>query len=109
MQHTQRIQAVLEEANVKLSSAITDVLGQSGRRILKALIAGETDPDKLASLGSPRLASARFFVHPTSRSHTSLLQPIPKKNGFHKVAGINIKTHDGDSRASFLFERAGAL
>ncbi len=58
VRHTQRIQAGLEEANVKLSSAITDVLGQSGRRILKAMIAGETDTDKLASLGSPRLASA---------------------------------------------------
>ncbi len=33
VRHTQRIQAVLEEANVKLSSAITDILGASGRRI----------------------------------------------------------------------------
>ena len=59
VQHTQRIQAVLEEANVKLSSAITDILGMSGRRILKAMIAGETDPDKLSVLGSPRLAASR--------------------------------------------------
>ncbi len=59
VQHTQRIQAVLEEANVKLSSAITDILGLSGRRILKAMIAGETDPDKLSALGSPRLAASR--------------------------------------------------
>ena len=59
VQHTQRIQAVLEEANIKLSSAITDILGASGRRILQALIAGETDPDKLSALGSPRLAASR--------------------------------------------------
>jgi transposase len=59
VQHTQRIQAVLEEANVKLSSAITDVLGLSGRRILKAIIAGETDPARLSELGSPRLAASR--------------------------------------------------
>ena len=32
-------------------------------------------------------------------------QKVLKKNGFQKVAGIDIKTHDGDSRASFLFER----
>ena len=37
------------------------------------------------------------------------LQKVLKKNGFYKVAGIEIKTHDGDARASFLFERAGAL
>ena len=60
VQHTQRIQAVLKEANIKLSSAITDILGMSGRRILQALIAGETDPDKLSALGGPRLAASRI-------------------------------------------------
>jgi transposase len=59
VQHTQRIQAVLEEANIKLSSAITDILGLSGRRILKAIIAGETDPARLSELGGPRLAATR--------------------------------------------------
>jgi transposase len=59
VQHAQRLQAVLEEANVKLTSAITDILGASGRRILKAMIAGETDPIRLAELGSPRLGCTR--------------------------------------------------
>ncbi len=59
VQHSQRIQAVLEEANVKLSSAITDILGASGRRILKAMIAGETDPVRLSALGDRRLAASR--------------------------------------------------
>src|SRR5215217_8528365 len=59
VRHTQRLQAVLEEANVKLTSAITDILGASGRRILKAMIAGETDPTHLAELGSPRLGCTR--------------------------------------------------
>src|SRR6201997_5707903 len=54
-QHVQRIQAVLEEANVKLSSVISDIMGPSGRRILTAIIAGETDAEKLAALGSERL------------------------------------------------------
>src|SRR5215470_11629183 len=55
----QRIQAVLEEANVKLSSVITDILGLSGRRILKAIVAGETDPVRLSELGGTRLAATR--------------------------------------------------
>lgn len=59
VQHTQRLQAVLEEANVKLSSVITDILGASGRRILKAMIAGETDAGRLAELGGPRLGCPR--------------------------------------------------
>ena len=54
-QHTQRVQRVLEDANVKLTSVISDILGMSGRRILEAIIAGEDDPEKLASLGSERL------------------------------------------------------
>jgi transposase len=58
VQHTQRVQRVLEDANVKLSSVISDVLGMSGRRILEAIIAGENDPEKLAALGSERLRSS---------------------------------------------------
>jgi transposase len=54
-QHTQRVQRVLEDANVKLSSVIAEILGTSGRRILEAIIAGEDDPEKLAALGSERL------------------------------------------------------
>jgi transposase len=50
-----RIQQVLEDANVKLASVATDVLGVSGRDVLKALIAGETDPAQLADLARQRL------------------------------------------------------
>jgi len=50
-----RIQKVLEDANVKLASVATDVLGASGRDMLEALIAGETDPEKLADLARKRL------------------------------------------------------
>jgi transposase len=57
--HTQRIQAVLEEANIKLASVITDILGMSGRRILAAILAGEGVAARLADLGSSRLAGPR--------------------------------------------------
>ena len=59
VRHTQRLQSVLEEANIKLKSVISDILGGSGRRILKAIAAGETDPQRLAALGSPRLSASR--------------------------------------------------
>jgi transposase len=49
-QHCLRIQKTLEDANLKLGSVLSDVLGKSGRAILTALIAGETDPEKLADL-----------------------------------------------------------
>src|SRR2546426_6102083 len=41
VQHTQRLQRVLEDANVKLDSVISDVLGLSGRKILRAIIGGQ--------------------------------------------------------------------
>ena len=49
-QHTLRIQKTLEDANLKLSSVLSSVVGSSGRAILNALIAGESDPERLAEL-----------------------------------------------------------
>jgi transposase len=57
--HTQRIQKTLEDANIKITGIISNVLGKSGRAILDALVAGETDPEKLVELTSPRLKAPR--------------------------------------------------
>ena len=53
--HTQRLQKTLEDANIKLTEVISDVLGMSGRAILQALVNGETDPHRLASLAHSRI------------------------------------------------------
>jgi len=58
-QHTQRLQKTLEDANIKLTGVISDVLGQSGRALLQALIAGETDPERLVELTTGRLKAPR--------------------------------------------------
>ena len=50
-----QIESLLEEGRIKLSSVITDLLGASGRRILRALADGQTDPQALAALGDPHL------------------------------------------------------
>lgn len=55
MQLHNRLEALLEEAHIKLSSLISDLLGISGRRILKGLAEGETDPGSLAALGDRHL------------------------------------------------------
>ena len=52
---TNRIHKVLEDANIKLACVATDVLGTSGRDMLEALIAGQTDPEQLADLARKRL------------------------------------------------------
>jgi transposase len=50
-----RVQKVLEGANIKLAAVATDVMGVSGRQMLQAMIAGETDPKVLAAMAKGRL------------------------------------------------------
>ncbi|ETW92018.1 MAG: hypothetical protein ETSY1_45650, partial [Candidatus Entotheonella factor] len=57
-QHTavvNRLHKVLEDGNIKLSTVISDIMGVSGRRMLRALASGESDPQVLAALGDNRL------------------------------------------------------
>jgi transposase len=56
--HVQRLQKTLEDANIKLDSVITDIVGLSGRRMIEALIAGETEPQTLAALAHRRIKAA---------------------------------------------------
>lgn len=50
-----RIQKVLEDANIKLASVASDVLGASGQEMIRALIGGEDDPVELAGLAKQKL------------------------------------------------------
>jgi transposase len=54
-----RLQKVLETANIKLASVATDVMGKSGRAILQALLAGVRDPEQLAELSKGRLRNKK--------------------------------------------------
>jgi len=51
----QRLEKELEDAGIKLSSIVSNLLGVSGRQMLAALIEGERDPDVLAGLAKARL------------------------------------------------------
>jgi transposase len=59
---TNRLPMVLEDANVKLASVVTDVRGVSARAILEALVAGESDPTTLADLARGRLRAKRELL-----------------------------------------------
>ena len=47
--HVLRVQKTLEDANIKLDSVLTDLMGKSGRAMMEGLIAGETNPTKLVA------------------------------------------------------------
>jgi transposase len=54
-----QLEALLEDAQIKLSSCVSDLLGLSGRRIIAALALGERDPASLASLAAPGLRATQ--------------------------------------------------
>ncbi len=70
-QHVQRIHKILEDANLKITSAISDVMGRSGRAFLQAVVDGVTDPEELASLGSARLKASRAQLVESLRGHVT--------------------------------------
>jgi transposase len=74
--HVQRLQKTLEDANIKLDSVVTDIIGMTGRAMLEALIAGETDPSKLAALAHPRIKA------PPARLREALRGRIMKHHRF---------------------------
>src|ERR1700741_686251 len=53
--HVQRIEKTLAEANIKLSSVISDIMGASGRRMIQAMIDGVRQPNKLAELAGKQI------------------------------------------------------
>ena len=57
--HKQRIEKLLEDSLIKLSTVATDIFGKSGRAMLEALIAGERDPDALAELALGKMRPKR--------------------------------------------------
>jgi transposase len=56
--HTQRIQKTLEEANIKLDTVISDIMGLSGRKMIEAMIEGVKKPSRLAALADRRLKAS---------------------------------------------------
>jgi transposase len=66
-----RLQKVLEDANIKLAGVATDVMGVSGRAILAALLDGQTDPATLAELAKGKLRAKRALLERALRGRVS--------------------------------------
>lgn len=75
-QAVNRIQKVLEGANIKLSSVASDVLGASGRAMLEAIVSGQDDPEALASLARGRLRSKQAELKQALRGLTGTHQRL---------------------------------
>ena len=55
----QRMQKALTQMNVQLANVISDLSGLTGQTIVRAIVAGERDPQKLAELSDPRIQASR--------------------------------------------------
>ena len=92
-QHVQRLQKILEDANIKLVTVISDIMGVSGRRILKAMMAGETNAAKLAKIelideeiDHPHRIVFGDIVFQLSRKHRSLSAIRPAYKAGHAIS-----------------------
>ena len=63
--HQARVEKILEDALLKVSSVISDLFGVSGRLFLDALVAGERSPAALAALGDYRLKASKAMLEET--------------------------------------------
>jgi transposase len=70
-QHALRIQKVFEDANLKVASVLSNILGKSGRAMLAALIAGETDPERLAALAQGTARQKHAALVEALRGHVT--------------------------------------
>ena len=84
--HVQRIQKTLEEANIKLSAVISDIMGASGRRIVQAMIAGVRDPGQLVQLADRRLKASRTELYEALRGR------LTEHHGF--LLRVHLEQHD---------------
>jgi transposase len=97
--HTQRIQKTLEDANVKLTEVISNILGVSGRAILRALIAGETDPDRLIELTGGRLKAPRPQLRDALQGRVTDHHRFMLKMHLEQVEHLEAAVRDLEARA----------
>ena len=88
----QRVQKTLEDAGIKLDSVASDVLGMSGRAMLKALVAGEREPKVLAEMAKgrlrPKIPQLREAMRGRFRDHHALLIRLALEHVEHLEAAI---------------------
>jgi transposase len=95
-----RIQKVLESANIKLGSVASDVLGVSGRKIIEALMAGEKDVSALAELAQRRLRGKipelqRALEGELTEHHLYLLRQLLEQYDFLEKKIENVRERVG--------------
>jgi transposase len=104
--HVQRIDKLLQAANLKLGSVLADIMGAGGRAVLEALAAGESDPERLAGQIRTRIRASRAEVVEALRGRLSAHQRLLLRLHLGQVDAIDaavaqIDAELGDRLAPF--------
>jgi transposase len=102
--HVQRLQKTLEDANLKIASVASNIMGQSGRAIVEALIAGETNAEKLADLAGGRLKANRSTLVESLRGRVTANHRFLLKLHFDQVKAIEQAIDSVDKAVDALVE-----
>src|SRR5260370_742636 len=105
--YIQRIQKVLEDANLKIDSFITDLLGKSGRAILNALVEGYTSPEVLVSLTTGRLKASRAELREALRGRVTKHHRFMLKLHLRQIDQLTASPGVGETAASVLLAEIG--
>lgn len=102
--YVQRIQKVLEDANIKIGSYITDLLGKSGRAVLNALVEGYTSPDVLVSLTSGRLKASRAELREALRGRVTKHHRFMLKLHLRQIDQLDASVGELEAQARIAVE-----
>lgn len=101
-----RVHKVLEDANLKLSSVLTDIMAQTGQHILGAITRGEEDSTVLADMALRRAANKRealvlALCGRVSKQHRLLLRELLEMIGHHDQAIARLDKEIGERLLPF--------
>jgi transposase len=111
-----RLQKVLEDANIKLASVVSDVMGATGQAILRALVAGQEDPECLAHLAQGSLVRKQELLQAALQGkltlhHRMLLEELLRLIATldHSIARFDREVAERLRRFDALIERIDAV
>jgi transposase len=111
-----RVQKVLEDANIKLASVASDAMGVSGRAMIEAMIGGESDPKVLADMALGKLRNKhdeleKALLGSVNRHHKVILQQLlDLVDGMDKsIATLDKEIEDGCAPFVEAVERLDAI
>jgi len=102
--HTQRIQKTLESAGLKLTGLISDVLGVTGRAILEALIAGESDPETLAQLKRQGIKASHEQLRDALQGRLLEHQRLLLRLHLEQIDALDLATRQLETRMAELLD-----